>query len=391
MRQLARWTILSLLIAISLAGASLIFSPVRDTVWAALLLADMLAGDNPSLFKRLTTPPTVTSGVLISGSGLTVPFDLYRSETNTPAPALVFTHGLAHLGNRDPRITSFSRRLARAGFIVMAPDLLQMKTYKLGFRDVDALAASLNHLHGLAEVDTAKIGIFAPSFAAGPALIAISRPDVRNRVQWGIAFGGYYDLHRALRYTLTGAYNAEGHQGRVDLEGNRHNRWKFLKGNIDLLPASRTREAYVAFLDAKQNDPGLDILPVLPRFSEAERRTLVFINNEDPMRFDSLYTTVPASFHTWIDTLSMYPYTQDIKAHLLICHSSMDNKVHFTESLTLSQNLPNAPQPTVFIIGVFSHVDLSLKWDSIRSLCENTLPGLRQVWSLAYQTLRKRR
>ena len=105
----------------------------------------------------------------------------------------------------------------------------------------------------------------------------------------------------------------------------------------------------------------------------------------------STTTEAPVSLHAWIDTLSMHRYTKDMKAHLLIGHSRSDNKVHFTESLTLSQNLPNAPEPTVVIVGVFSHVDLALNWNSVETIWRETLPGMRQVWTLAYHVLHKQR
>ena len=391
MRRLAKGIGRSVLAIAALLGISLLFSAPRDAVWSLLFFADMAAGDRPSLYKRLTHPPTVSADTLVLADGLTVPFDLYHPRTETPAAALVLTHGLAHLGNRDPRVKALSRRLARAGFVVMAPDLLQMKTYKLGFRDVDALVASLNPLHGLPEVDPQKVGVIGPSYGAGPVLIAISRPSVRNRVRWAFLFGGYYDLRRALRYTLTGAYDAEGYTGRIGLEGNRHNRWKFLRGNVDLLPPSPSREEYIAFLSAKLDSPALDIRPALSRFSDAEQRTLIFIDNEDPARFDSLYATAPPSIHAWVDTLSMVHYTPGIAAHLLISHSIGDNKVHFTESLTLGRRLPNAPEPHVAVVGLFSHVDLTLKWHSLKALWQEVIPDLGRVWGLAYRLLRKRR
>jgi len=189
MRTLLRWTYRTALVITALVGFSLLFSPVRDGVWAALFLADMAAGDNPSLFKRFTHPPTVITDTLVTNADAIVPFDLYQPPADKPTSALVFTHGLAHMGNRDPRVVALSLRLARAGFTVMAPDLLQMKTYKLGFQDVDALAASLTYLHGHPKIDATRIGILAPSFCVGPALIAISRPEIRDRVLWGLAFG----------------------------------------------------------------------------------------------------------------------------------------------------------------------------------------------------------
>jgi dienelactone hydrolase len=384
-RQLAKW-IFRISVGLFLALCfSLLFPSVRHAVWTTLFLADFVAGENPSLFKRLTDSPTAVRDTLSLASGLQVPFDLYRTPSEDRSPAIIFTHGFAHEGYRDPRIQAQSRRLARAGFAVMAPDLQQMKHYQLGFEDADALTGCLAYLRQHPQIDSTRIGVIAPSFGAGPVLIAISRPQVCDQVQFGLIFGGYFDLKRTLTYTLTGAYDAEGQTGLIDPSKNRHNRWKFLHGNAHLLPPSSSREQFLLFVEAKRKDPGLDIHPALPNLDPAERRTLTFMDNENPALFDSLFATIPGEFHAWIDTLSLHHYAPDITAPLLIVHSRGDNKVHFSESLTLARSLPNAHPP--LIVGLFSHVDLKLEWSSFGVLWNEVLPGLKKLWSLAHQLL----
>ncbi len=390
MRRWLRWVLRVLLTAIVLAGIALLFTPVRDAVWTTLFVVDALGEDDSSLYKLLTFPPGISSHTLVVGDGTQVPFDLYRPPSTAPTAAIVFTHGLAHLGNQDPRVRAHARRLARAGFVVLAPDLQQMKTYRLGFEDVEAMAACLDTLRRMPGVDSTRVGVVAPSFGAGPVLIAISRPPTCDQVRFALIFAGYYDLKRTLCYTLTGgAGDAEGFERKVDLSKNRQNRWKFLRGNMHLLPDSPSRQAYIRFLDSKKDNPTLDIRPVLSGFSEAEQSLLVFIDNEDPARFDSLYATVPTSVHAWIDTFSLYHYTSGIKARLLIVHSETDDKVLFTESLALSRDLPNAPEPLVVIVGLFRHVNLKLKWRSFEVVWKEVVPDLQQLWSLVHTLLRQ--
>lgn len=393
MQIAARWWQVLRIFAgvIALVGLSLAFRPVREAVWTVLFLSDFLAGPSPSLYKFLAGEPEVTSGAITEADTAKIPFDLYRCPAQRPQAGLVLTHGMAHLGNQDLRVRQQAQRLARAGFVVLTPDLPQMKNYQLGFADVGALVAALQYLRTLPEVDSTRIGLVAPSFAAGPALIALSRPQVQGQVRFALIFGGYWDLRRTLRYTLTGAYDAEGFAGRAPLEGNRRNRWKFLRGNLDLLPPSDSRSAYHAFVSAKIDSPLLDIRPALPRFSAAEQRLLSFMDNEDPERFDSLYAVLPAAVHAWVDTLSLYRYTDQLQTKLLIAHSRADEKVHFTESLTLSHHLPHAPPPEIHILGLFSHVDLRVSWDSLRALGDELLPGLGQLYLLSLHLLRQGR
>ena len=386
LRVASSFAVTLLLLAAALYVA---FKPVRDAVWASLYLADFVAGDGPSLFKTLTQEPLVRSDTLAAASGVVVPFDLYATRADGPQPAIVFTHGLAHEGNRDGRVQTQSRRLARAGFTVLAPDLQQMKHYTLGFEDVDAVTRSLTFLREHPDVDSTRIGILAPSFGAGPVLIALSRPQIREWVRFGFIFGGYYDLHETLRYTLTGTYDSAGERLSIQ-PSNRQVRWKWLRGSRHLVTGSGSSQMFADFLSARIDDPSLEDESVRHRLSDAERSLLDFTGNMDPAAFDSLYAATSPTFRDWIDRLSLHNYTPDLRTHLIIVHSRADTKVPFPESLALSRHLPNAGEPFVAIVGGFTHVDLSLDWSSVSTIRNEILPAFAQMWSVSYELLRHR-
>ena len=371
--------------ALVLGGLVLSLPPVRTTLWTSLLLSDFLAGESPSLFKFLSRAPHTSQDSLATPDG-PVPFALYRPPGQDPAAGLILVHGFAHRGKQDPRIDRQARRLARAGFVVMAPDLEAMKSYKLSFADARALTACMAHLRAVPQVDSARIGLIAPSFAAGPALIALSRAPAPLR--FALVFGGYYDLRRTLHYTLTGAYTADGQAGRIDPGPNRRNRWKFLAGNLDLLPASPSRAELALFLQQQIAQPERPVLPHLDRFAAAEQNMVRFMANEEPALFDSLYATVPAPVRAWVDTLSLHHYSAAIQTPLLLVHSTGDGKVPYTESLALSRALPQSPASRLYIVDLFAHVDLAMRWDSLATVWNHTLPGLGRLWLLVYDLVR---
>ena len=366
-------------------GASLLYlAPVRSAVWATLLLSDFLAGESPSLFKSLSPAPETRRDTLPAPDG-PVAFDLYSPPGEEPRAGLVLVHGFAHRGNRDPRILEHAGRLARAGFAVMAPDLRDMKTYRLGFADARSLEACIAHLRALPRVDSTRVGLLAPSFAAGPALIALSRTPTPPR--FALVVGGYYDLRRTLRYTLTGAHGESGELRRQGPARNRRSRWKFLAGNLDHLPPSPGRSELRLFLEQQIRNPRRPVEPHLQRFSAAEQALLRLMANEDPDRFDSLYTAVSAPVRAWVDTLSLHHYSAAIRTPLLLVHSTADGKVPYTESLRLSRSLPPTASSRLYIVDLLAHVDLSLRPDSLAALWNRTLPGLGRLWLLACHLL----
>ena len=373
-----------LLAGLALGASVLYLAPVRSSVWTTLMLSDFLAGESASLFKWLSPAPETSRDTLAALDG-PVAFDLYSPPQGEPGAGLILVHGFAHRGNQDPRIREHAGRLARAGFAVLAPDLQDMKTYRLGLADARSLEACIAHLRGLPQVDSARVGLLAPSFAAGPALIALSRTPCPLR--FALIVGGYCDLRETLRYTLTGAYGESGEQRLQGPARNRRSRWKFLAGNLDHLPPSPSRSELRHFLKQQARDPRIPDEPHLARFTPDERALVRFIANEDPDHFDSLYAAVPAPMRAWVDTLSLHHYSAAIRTPLLLVHSTTDGKVPYTESLRLSRSLPRGTSSRLYIIDLLAHVDLSLRLDSLAALWSHTLPGLGRMWLLAYHLL----
>jgi len=359
----------------------------RDTFWSALFIWDLLAGDERnSPLKRLSPDPSLTTDEVTVGDRQ-IPVDIHRSRVPSSAPAIVLCHGFAHQGNRDPRIIGICQRLARTGFVVLAPDFPLLKNYRLGLEDVDALVACVRHLQFLPEVDTERVGVTGFSFASSLIVIGLSRPEIRDCVSFGGLFGGYCDLRRTLRYVLTGVYEGEGHHGKVE-PLCRQDRWKFLRGNVHLLPDSRSRDAYVAFLDKKIEDPSLTLDPILDSFTTPEQQALRLVENEDPARYDALFAPVARYFEDWLETLSLQRYAPGVRARMLIGHSIVDPVIPFTESMSLARCLAPETRPCVAIIGLFTHVDLNLNWRSPKSLVCDVMPDLRRLWGLIYRVIR---
>ena len=376
----------------------LLIPAARDACWGLLFLADFVAGERRTLFDRLTPEPKVSSSELAPGEHLRVPFDFYspRPAAELVAdgerlPAFLLTHGLVHEGYRDARVIAMARRLARAGFAVMAPDLQQMKSYRLGFEDIDATAACLDFLLESALVDGDRVGVIAPSFSAGPVLMAMGRPNLRDKVRFGLIFGGYYDMRRTLRFALTGAYDAPGLPAVRAAPSSRRNRWRLLRGNLGLVPESPTRAAFAAFVAARARTPSHDDPELRAGFSAAERLMLEFTANTDPARFDALFPRLPQAFRTWIDTFSLRHHTADVRTKLLIAHSSADKVIPYPESLALAADLPNAPPPDVSILQLFTHVDLKIDRTSLRTLFADVVPGLFEIWRIGSALMRQRR
>lgn len=363
------------------------FDAPRDGVLSVLMIIDMSAKDKPSLYKSLTKEPLMESDSIRTASGEMVRFDIYSVNETKPLAGMILTHGFTEKGKDDTRLQSMARRLARAGYIIMVPELTQMKQFRLSYQDVEQLTLCFNYLIHMKAVDTNKIGMMAFSFGTGPVLISMTQPQIRDRIKFGVMFGGYFDLKRTLKYTLTGEFDAEGYRGRVEVAG-KNDRWRFLLGNAALAGTSREFEDAIR---KKIDDLDYDMSKEELRLTVEQKNVLALIGNEDPVLFDSLYDQVPASFKLWIDTLSLDHYADQIRSQILIGHSDGDHVVHYSESLALSRHVPNAPRPFLVIMGLFTHVNLKMDWESLPAMFSETLPDLYRLWQFAFQILQQRR
>lgn len=357
---------------------------------AAAFVYDLAAGDRDTWVKRAAGPVAVSSFTVPSG-GREVRCDRYATaETPGQArPGMVVTHGFTHLGAADPRLQALCRRLARAGFIVVAPELDEMRQYRLGGGDQADLEAVVVALAADAGIDPSRIAVMAFSFGSAPTLIGLAQPTLRERVAFAVIFGGYFDLRRTFKYVLTGAYDGFGHSGRLPVPDTGDDRWKFLRGNLAMIPPSPTSPLIAAIAARRVADPRAPV--DLSACSPEERAAFALIENRDPDRYDALYEAAGPLVDRWIRKLSPVFTADGIRTPLIVVHSFTDQKTPFIESIAMRHGMPHAPPPRLTLLNAFAHVDLRLDWRSLSSLLRDGLPGLLAVWRIVRDVLRAAR
>jgi pimeloyl-ACP methyl ester carboxylesterase len=117
---------------------------------------------------------------------------------------MVIGHGVHYLGIEEPRLVRFANELARAGAVVLTPELSDLADYRVTRSGADVLGASVRLLSERCPARAAgKIGLLGFSFAGGLALLAALEPDVSSRLAYVASVGGYHDLRRVLTFLLT--------------------------------------------------------------------------------------------------------------------------------------------------------------------------------------------
>ena len=192
----------ALLLCAALAACS---TPDFGDSEAGLALEDLASGQAASRLMALAPRPARASVTFLTG-GEERDADLYR-PTRSARAAIVLVPGVVARGRRDARIVAIANTLARLDFTVLVPDNPGVRRNRMRAADVREVADSVAWLAAHPALAPAgHIGIAGFSYGAGPVLLAALEPDIRERVRFVLAVGGYYSLANVVAFLTTGYY-----------------------------------------------------------------------------------------------------------------------------------------------------------------------------------------
>lgn len=321
-------------LALALAALLLLAAPRIGVLASAHLLAlDLLApGWMPTLHS------VVRETVAIDRVGA----DLYRPERRERG-SLVLVPGLSRLGKDHPAFQRMALSLARAGFLVLAPDFPGLRAFHVAEGDVRTIVGAVQ---ALTAESPSFIGILGFSFGAGPALLAATDPAIRNQVDVVGSFGGYWDLANVIGFITTGWYEEDGRWRQVAQQP--YNRWKLLAALAPYVADPVERERLKRIVDRKLVNPGEDVSGALGRLGVEGWRLLALVENRRGDRVADLLASLTPRLRETIQRLSPAGEVGRVRARLLIAHGRDDDSVPYTESLRLARAAPNLGRLVIF-------------------------------------------
>ena len=334
-----------------------------------LLLEDVAAGAKPSRLKQRVSEPVRTT-VRYQALGREYEADIYRP----PGPAkagILLVPGAAEKGKDDPRLVSFARSLARAHYMVFAPTLPDVQQLRLRPENARELAAAFSQFQQLARLEPSRpMGVGAFSYAAGPAIMAALDEEIRDRVDFVVAVGGYYDLERVMGFMTTGDFDVDGR--REHITPRPYGRLVFAMTHMDFLDAN-DRKVIQQFIEHYMRDPDTPLDDLLPGLGADGRAVYNFLQNRDSARVQELMQALPPAIRHNLDGLNLARYDLgQLRARLILIHGRHDDMIPYSESLALRDA---APQADAFIVAGLEHVDIPPgirdrynMWRAIRAL-----------------------
>jgi pimeloyl-ACP methyl ester carboxylesterase len=329
-------------------------------VASAEVLRDIAAQGRPSRLKAAVAEPARTA-VQYEVGGRIYHADLYRSRTQTEA-GILLVPGAAESGKDDPRLVAFAQTLAREQFAVLVPDLADFRQFNLGPRNTREVADGLTYLASRPDLaPQGHVGAAATSYyAVGPIILAALAPDLRDKIQFVVGVGGYYDLEKAVAFFTTGYFRnyAKKESPWQYQEPNTYGKWVFVRSNAGRLssPTDRAMLQEIARRKLEHSDAPVELLAA--RLGPQGRAYYELITNKDPNRTPELLANLPAELKAEFDAINLARHDLSrLKARLILFHGYDDGIVPYTEIIALANAVPKG-QARLFLIHGLAHVNL---------------------------------
>ncbi|MBA3034375.1 MAG: alpha/beta hydrolase [Gammaproteobacteria bacterium] len=361
-------------------------APVRHYE-AALVLQDIAADQGASRLKETTAAP-VRQSITYTVDGRERRGDLYVPK-NIRA-AIVAIPGAVPLGNDDPRLVSFATTLARAGFAVLAPDLRGFRALHIRPADSREISDAFIYLSSRPELAPAgRAGMFAFSYAVGPAVLAALEPDIRAQVRYIIGVGGYHDLPRAMRFFTTGWFEHDGQWQRMTPDDT--GKMVLLYASLPYLEDNSDRGIFDRMVALRMTDPAADLNPLAAALSRGAQAAYALAANTDPARFAELLADLPAAMRADMERLNLARYDlKSLQARLILVHGKNDNLIPYPESLALAAAAPQGLTEVFLINRVLGHVDLKFSTLFSWRFWSEDLPDMWKLWRVIDMLLAER-
>src|SRR5215210_5847159 len=267
-----------------------------------------------------------------------------RPEGEGPWPALLFVNGVVREGRNYPPVQNLARGLARAGYLVVVPDLPGLTTDEITEETVSstvevAQAVAVDRPNAL----DGRVGLIGVSTGATLALLTAERAEVRERVSVVAGIAPYTDIRTVLNIATTGHYRSG--EEYVPYEADSFLSYVVARSMFAALPSGGDRDALAGFRTRPTGD-----------LSPAARSVIELLANENPERFDELYEALPPEIRERMERLSPLAGDERITAPVELASGSRDKYFPISESFAIGRI---AADHRVTVTEAIDHSELS--------------------------------
>jgi acetyl esterase/lipase len=335
----------------------------RVALTTASMMPDLFV-DLPVTPLKLTSSEPIKEEVTFSYGSREVVADLYRPSEGGRHGAMVVVIGAAPRARTDPRAVRLATSAARAGIVVMIPDLRHLLRDEMVPEDIEALVAAFRYLKGQEFVDGERVGYLGFSVGAGMGLVAASDPRISDDVAFFGSFGGYYDLFDVIADVTSETITDDGHR----------EEW-----HPDVKTVQVLRRSLIYYVD-DPNDHDILARIFLEDDESARqevdelspRARLIFelLDNHDPDRAQELLGQLWPEDVATLRRLSPSASIGGLHTELFIVHDRNDKFLPYVESRRLAEAARGQNDVYYAELDLFRHVDPTVSTNPLTFLAD---------------------
>ena len=340
--------------AILLAAAALSFAFWPQIRWhlQALTVLMGINGDSiPRPLQLVADAPVLVVDTTIPGVHGPFPGRLYRPQGIAAPSAVVLVHGLYYMGMDAPDLTSYARRLAACGILVLTPDLAQLRDDRIDGSSIDSIGDSVRWL---AAQTHAPVGLMAMSFSGALSLLAAARPENQPSVRFVFVSGTYDSLPRVIR-----AYAAHreplpgGHS--VPTDGNDYGSLAIEYAYVDHVVPPADRAAVQGVIRARLQRHKRLALQLESALTAIQTAEMIQLQSPDTLR------RAATDLGPGLDSLSPRNQLSAFRAPVFVLHGSDDPVIPTGEAAWLVRDLPPGVLRARLISPIFAHAGIGVE------------------------------
>jgi dienelactone hydrolase len=284
--------------------------------------------------------------------GITVKSRIYRPQDGYDKVLLV-VHGVHHGGYDEERMVRFVKELCRLGYLIVTPEIKDLKDYEISLRSVDEIHAAAKWILTKSKLvgPDEKIRIFGFSFAGGLSISAAARSDIQDRIAAVFSFGGHADLGRTLKYLCSGQLPDGG-----TLEPHVYGQAVIARQLASQLVPKDQVASLRKILFTYLTDDIKTVKAELPGLGAESRRIVELCLKRNAKELGNLLQSVVTS-NPFDDSLS--PIRGPVpKAALFLLHGSVDNVIPPSETRALAEWASGKTKTHALVTPLINHVEL---------------------------------
>jgi pimeloyl-ACP methyl ester carboxylesterase len=288
-----------------------------------------------------------------------------RPAGEGPWPAIFLVNGTVPEGRKLPEVRNLAEGFARAGYLVVVPDLPGLEEDRITPQTLDATTQIAREISGGPDTEGGKVALVGVSTGATLALLAAEDPALSGRVSVVAGVAPYSNIKTVLNVATTGHYR------RSDGELASYEATPFLsyvaaRSLVAALPPGEDKRTLSAELEGAgrgSQDPLSGLRSRQMGDLGADARSVVgLLANRDQERFDSLYADLPDEVRHDLEELSPLAGTEQISVPVELATGPRDKYFPPSQSYRLERI---APEIRVTVTGALDHARLDVSLGDI--------------------------